>query len=54
MKFVIHGPPLVGKTTLANKIASYFKVPFISKEQIVEDTIKDLVRINNIIDNFLL
>ena len=47
MKFVTHGPPLVGKTLLANKIASYYKVPYISKEQIVEDTIKDLVGNNN-------
>ncbi|KAG7299423.1 hypothetical protein JYU34_016376 [Plutella xylostella] len=41
-KVVIHGPPLVGKTTLARRVCESYGLVYVSPETVVQDLIDDL------------
>eukprot|EP00049_Salpingoeca_infusionum_P009437 m.157885 g.157885 ORF g.157885 m.157885 type:complete len:687 (+) comp14336_c0_seq1:42-2102(+) len=39
IRICVLGPPAVGATTLAKKVAAYYKLPYLSKETVVDDYI---------------
>lgn len=43
LQVVIHGPPLVGKTTLARRVCESYGLVYVSPETVVQDLIDDLV-----------
>lgn len=42
-RIVLHGPPAVGKTRLAEKLCKYYGCHYVSVKTMIEETIADLV-----------
>nr|CAD7409140.1 unnamed protein product [Timema cristinae] len=42
LKIFVHGPPAVGKTILSKKLCEYYKVHYLSKDNVVEEAVNKL------------